>query len=116
MPHDLLINKETEGYSKRARRFSDETLEQFAGYFDDELNSIEQYYKKENIAQVVKNKLIRKKNFHGKVKNGKMDFSGNGGKFRYFYGLKFGGVGVENFNGLNLNQILEYEYIHQQEL
>jgi len=31
------------------------------------------------------NKL--KNNFHGKVKNGRMDFSGNGGIFRYFYDL-----------------------------
>jgi hypothetical protein len=43
-----------------------------------------------------------------------MDFSGNGGKFRYFYGLNYSGREGESLNGLNLNQLLEYEYLRQQ--
>ncbi len=116
MPHDLLIERESAIFpGMRAQRFSDETLELFANYFLDELNSLNQYYDRDNIAAVVKNSTIRKKNFHGKVKNGKMDFSGNGGKFRYFYGLEFPGIPGEDVGGLNLNQLLEYEYNTQKE-
>jgi hypothetical protein len=53
---------------------------------------------------------LRKQNFHGNVKNGRMDFSGNGGKFRYFYGLNFPGIPGEDLGNINLNQLLEYEY------
>jgi len=73
------------------------------------LDSLDLYYKRENVKAVVENKNIRRKNFHGKVKDGRMDFSGNGGKFRYFYGLNYAGS-----HGLNLNQLLEYEYLRQQ--
>lgn len=115
MPHDILISKQSEDLPNiKERRFSDATIETFIGYFLDELESLRQYYKKENIAAVVKNKNIRKKNFHGKVKNGRMDFSGNGGKFRYFYGLKYKGLYGEDIGDLNLNQLLEYEYKSQQ--
>lgn len=116
LPHDLLIERESAMFpGMKALRFSDETLDIFVDYFMDELNSIEQYYNKDNIAAVVKDKNIRKVNFHGKVKNGRMDFSGNGGKFRYFYGLEFPGLPGEDLGGLNLNQILEYEYNEQKE-
>lgn len=116
LPHDLLIERESEMFpGMKALRFSDETLDLFARYFLDELNSVEEYYNKDNISEVVKNKKIRKANYHGKVKNGRMDFSGNGGKFRYFYGLEFPGIPGEEINGLNLNQLLEYEYNLQKE-
>jgi len=116
LPHDLLIERESEMFpGKKALRFSDETLDQFARYFLDELNSVEEFYDKDNIAEIVKNKKLRKVNYHGKVKSGRMDFSGNGGKFRYFYGLEFPGIPGEDLGGLNLNQILEYEYNLQKE-
>ena len=44
-----------------------------------------------------------------------MDFSGNGGKFRYFYGLNFPGLPGEDLGNINLNQLLEYEYNLQKE-
>lgn len=111
LPHDILICQKSDDLPEvRAKRFSNATLEVFIGYFMDELESLIKYYDKKNVAAVVKNKNVRKKNFHGKVKNGKMDFSGNGGKFRYFYGLNYKGLPGEDMNGLNLNQILEFEY------
>lgn len=116
LPHDMLIEKESAMFpGMKAQRFSDETLDIFVGYFLDELNSLEEYYDKENIKKVVNDRTIRKKNFHGKVKNGRMDFSGNGGKFRYFYGLNFPGIPGEDVGNLNLNQLLEYEYNLQKE-
>lgn len=116
LPHDMLIERESEMFpGMRAQRFSDETLDIFVNYFLDELHSLEEYYDKDNVKQVVKNKTVRKQNFHGKVKNGRMDFSGNGGKFRYFYGLAFPGIPGEDLGNINLNQLLEYEYNLQKE-
>lgn len=116
LPHDMLIERESEMFpGMKAQRFSDETLDTFVNYFLDELHSLEEYYDKDNVAQVVKNRTIRKQNFHGKVKNGRMDFSGNGGKFRYFYGLNFPGIPGEDLGNINLNQLLEYEYNLQKE-
>lgn len=130
MPHDLLLCEEsTDLPGFHAKQFSDETLDTFVGYFIDELQSLKAYYRRENIAKIIKNKNLRRKNFHGKVKNGKMDFSGNGGKFRYFYGLKYSGFYTDSQNIampgissvqqpnqiLNLNEILEYEYNSQKE-
>lgn len=114
LPHDLLIadvRSDLEGVS--VRRFSNTTLERFTKYFLDELDSLDLYYKRENVAAIISNKNIRKKNFHGKIKNGRMDFSGNGGKFRYFYGLKFPGLDGEALDNINLNELLEYEYMRQ---
>lgn len=114
LPHDILISQRSDDLPEvDAKRFSNATIETFIGYFMDELESLTQYYKKENVAAVIKNKNVRKKNFHGKVKDGRMDFSGNGGKFRYFYGLAYKGSRDENLGELNLNQILEYEYNRQ---
>ena len=116
LPHDMLIERESEMFpGMKAQRFSDETLELFVNYFLDELHSLEEYYDKDNVNQIVKNKTLRKQNFHGKVKNGRMDFSGNGGKFRYFYGLDFPGIPGEDLGNINLNQLLEYEYNLQKE-
>lgn len=104
LPHDVLLNT--------TRKFSNETLYTFAGYFYDELNSVIEYYNKENINNAIKNKRNRKKNFHGNVKNGKMMFGGNGGMFRYFYSILYKPEG-EDIQA-NLNQLLEYEYNKQQ--
>lgn len=101
---------ESVGGIMNVNSFSKRTLEIFAGYFSDEIESLKQYYSKENIEYLIKNpdKLIE--NFHGNIKDGKMDFSGNGGKFRYFYDVQ-----IDN-NGLNLNQKLELLYNLQKQI
>ena len=81
------------------RKLSNFVLRRFADYFLDELDALDAYYKKENIKQVVDNKNKRISNFHGKVKGGMMDFSGNGGKFRYFYDtIQLGDDRIKNLN------------------
>lgn len=82
-------------------RFQDTTLNRFALYFLDELNSLIDYYDKKTVASIVSNKNNRIENFHGKVENGRMDFSGNGGKFRYLYDIPLPGIKY------NLNQTLQ---------
>ena len=82
-------------------RFSDVTLQRFAGYFLDELNSLIDYYNKDAISRAVNDKNSRVENYHGKVKDGRMDFSGNGGKFRYLYDIPFPGMKY------NLNHTLQ---------
>jgi hypothetical protein len=76
----------------------------FTNYFLDELESLIQYYDKKNIAEVIKDPNKRISNFHGKVKGGMMDFSGNGGKFRYFYDT----IKLPDGGGMNLNHRLEW--------
>ena len=81
----------TEAYFDDTVRFSDNTLNTFAGYLYDELNCLAEYYSADNIKflQNHRNKLLV--NFHGNVRKydkydiDYYDFSGNGGKFRYFY-------------------------------
>ena len=82
-------------------RFSDNTLKRFAGYFLDELNTLIDYYDKDSIRNIIKDKNARIANYHGKVKDGRMDFSGNGGKFRYLYDIPFPGMKY------NLNHTLQ---------
>lgn len=80
-----------ESYFDNTVRFSDNTLNIFAGYLYDELNCLAEYYSADNIKflQNHRNKLLV--NFHGNVRKydkyniDYYDFSGNGGKFRYFY-------------------------------
>ena len=80
-----------ESYFDNTVRFSDNTLNIFAGYLYDELNCLAEYYNADNIKflQNHRNKLLI--NFHGNVRKydkydiDYYDFSGNGGKFRYFY-------------------------------
>lgn len=80
-----------ESYFDDTVRFSDNTLNIFAGYLYDELNCLAEYYSADNIKflQNHRNKLLI--NFHGNVRKydkydiDYYDFSGNGGKFRYFY-------------------------------
>ena len=90
------LTNEHVGYN----RFSSRTLNIFAGYFMDELNSLIQYYSKEHIQTMVESPNRRLTNFHGKVENGRMQFGGNGGLFRYMYD-------IFNENGANLNQHLD---------
>jgi len=70
------------------RRFSEGTLNIFTNYWLDEFNAVWDYYqKKDYIAQ---HPTLRVDNYHGKIKNGKMDHTGNGGRFRYFTKLRVG--------------------------
>lgn len=107
---DLLI------YNDKNSKISEETINIFASYLSDELNSLKEYYSKENVKALMDNQNMLLVNFHGKVTteewtlpSGKpykyihFDFSGNGGKFRYFYD-------VLKVDGLNLNQQLELQY------
>lgn len=64
-------------------RYSDDTLQAFADYMLDEFNAIEQYYLDKS--QVEANPNLAVDNYHGKIKNGKMDNTGNGAYFRYFH-------------------------------
>ena len=67
-------------------RYSDDTLQAFADYMLDEFNAIEQYYLDKS--QVEANPNLAVDNYHGKIKNGKMDNTGNGAYFRYFSSVK----------------------------
>ena len=114
-------------------RFSDRTIDIFVGYFKDELESLLTYYSKENIKYLVDHPNARIKNFHGKVKNGRLQFGGNGGMFRYFYDLRILSDGetfskyrtdpttdsegnVVKGTEYNLNQRLEYLFKLQQKI
>ena len=80
------------------RKFSDNTLKVFANYWLDEFNAVWDYFQKKDY--VAQHPTLRVDNYHGKIKNGKMDHTGNGGRFRYFTKLR---VGDEV---LNVNQKL----------
>lgn len=115
------------GYLSFRPRFSHDALTQMAGYFLDELDALIAYYNEDNIKALLLNPNKLQENFHGKVmKNGRLDFSGNGGKFRYFYDL---GITPQNFpiqfnkvvdgksvKAANLNQILQSLFILQQRI
>lgn len=75
------VFKEGDMYS-----YSDNTLEAMRGYLLDEFNAISDYYL--NKEEIEKNPNLRIDNYHGKIKNGVMDNTGNGGYFRYFSSLK----------------------------
>lgn len=113
LPHDLIsYDVSTEDGSIKKRRFSNNTLDIFAGYFIDELNSVKQYYSRENIAYLNKHRNNLRDNFHGKFKyneiigEDRMTFGGNGGLFRYLYDADLS-------HGCNLNQYLEALYNRQ---
>ena len=104
LPKDLITyDIESESGAYKIRRFSNNTLNIFKGYYLDEIESLKQYYSRENIEYLRTHPNARIKNFHGKFKNNRMDFSGNGGLFRYMYGLN-------KSHGCNLNQWLEAQY------
>ena len=111
--HDLITYNHTDEAGKwNALRFSEGTLNRFVGYFNDELESLKQYYDRKNIAYFVNNPGRARDNFHGKIKDGRMNMSGNGGMFRYFYDA----IKIKDDNGkqMNLNQYLEFLYNKQQ--
>ena len=98
-------------------KYSNDTLNILAGYFIDELDALIQYYSEDNIKYLTENPNKLQENFHGVIKDGRMDFSGNGGKFRYFYDIVpeyINGYNVE-YN-LNLNQILQAIFEAQKKL
>lgn len=70
------------------RRFSKRTLDIFINYWLDEFDAVFDYYVHKPFVE--KNPTLRVDNYHGKIKNGKMDASGNGGRFRYFSSLRVG--------------------------
>lgn len=116
LPHDLITyDIEAEDGSIKIRRFSNNTLDIFAGYFMDELNAVKQYYSRNNIAYLKKHKNSLRDNFHGKFKKDdkigeeRLEFGGNGGLFRYMYG-------IDMSHGCNLNQYLEALYNQQRKI
>ena len=116
LPHDLITyDIEAEDGSIKVRRFSNNTLDIFVGYFMDELNAVKQYYSRDNIAYLKKHKNSLRDNFHGKFKKNnkigeeRLEFGGNGGLFRYMYG-------IDMSHGCNLNQYLEALYNQQRKI
>lgn len=116
LPHDLITyDIEAEDGSIKIRRFSNNTLDIFVGYFMDELNAVKQYYSRDNIAYLKKHKNSLRDNFHGKFKKNnkigeeRLEFGGNGGLFRYMYG-------IDMSHGCNLNQYLEALYNQQRKI
>lgn len=88
------------------RSYSGDVIKIFGDYFRDELDALKQYYSRDNIKYLIEHPGELRENFHGDVKKGRMDFSGNGGKFRYFYD-------IYKINGMNLNEMLQFEYNRQ---
>jgi hypothetical protein len=88
-------------YASAQRTFSHRTVNTFVNYFLDELETVVDYYN--NKAKVAANpEKLWIDNYHGKVVNGKMDHTGNGGRFRYFGTLTIGN------NTEHINQNLAY--------
>lgn len=104
----------------RHLRFSDRTLNIFYNYFMDELNALIQYYSRGNVQYLVNHPQQIKINYHGKVENGRLQFGGNGGLFRYGYGAispkRAWGPEGDNTKPVNLNQYLEFLYKAQKEI
>lgn len=109
------------------KRFSDDTLNRFANFFNDELNALIDYYDEAHISELVKNPKTLIENYHGNVSNGRMDFSGNGGKFRYFYDVYVSedfttphnnetSASIINALDMNLNQKLNALYELQKQI
>lgn len=118
MVHDLITyNQESETGAYKKRRFSDNTLNQFLGYYEDELNTLLQYYDRDNVKYLINHPDEIRKNYHGSVEKGsdgvmRMDASGNGGKFRYFYDLDLISTDDEKVI-MNMNQYIQFLYEKQ---
>lgn len=115
------IYQETESNLKAThkayRRFSNETIDIFCGYFLDELNSLIEYYSQNRINSVTRDANQAVTNFDGKVHDGIMEFGGNGGLFRYFYDVILDVQTNSNFgNNFNLNQRLQALYQLEQSI
>ena len=94
---------------KAQYEFNKEVLDIFVNYFLDDFDAVYNYYVDK--PKVEKNPYLYKKNYHGKIKDGKMQPGGNGGRFRYFTQLQYtDSTGV--VQTINLNKqidILERE-------
>ena len=97
-PHEIMR------YSDRV--YNEDVLNIFNGYFKDEIEALKKYYSRENIKYLIDHPGELRENYHGDVDHGRMDFSGNGGKFRYFYD-------VCKIDGMNLNELLQFEFNRQ---
>lgn len=111
----VTLNIQDEIGSMNAKRFRDETLRKFHGYFMDELDTIIQFYNKDNIKNLIENPNLLDENYRGKITeiNGekRLDISGNGGFFRYCYDYI-----IDPTTGLNLNQMIEAIWQSQKKL
>ena len=114
----------TDAYVKQNRgisimSYSDDTLTRFGRYMMAELDALIQYYSEKNIQRLIENPHMLLDNYHGKIyedKDGKkkLSFSGNGGKFRYFYDIiKYTDKNQKEYN---LNQRLQYLYELQKKI
>lgn len=96
----------------KIQRYGDNTLKIFAKYMMGELNALIDYYSEKNINLYVNERpQMLTENYYGNIfetEDGqkRLDFSGNGGKFRYFYDV----LTFTDSNGTtyNLNQRLQY--------
>lgn len=86
-------------YQFGERRFSDRAINIFSDYFMSELDAVIDYYNK--MDYVAANPEKWRKNYHGKIKNGKMQPGGNGGRFRYFSTVWYNGKEVHLNNDLS---------------
>lgn len=104
-PHELIVDG----------KISTKVLGTFLKYFESEVLALKEYYSEENINALIKNpnKLI--KNYHGKIKDGKLQFGGNGGLMRYFANAMNFKVGNDKDGAtLNINEYLQF--LHQREV
>ena len=93
-----------ESLVKTQYRFDDSVLSIFVNYFLDDFDAVYNYYVDK--PKVEKNPYLYKKNYHGKIKDGKMQPGGNGGRFRYFTNLQYtDSTGV--VKTINLNRELD---------
>ena len=108
------LNKEVQ-----IMRYSDDTLKRFGEYMMSEVDSLIRYYSEKNIKRCVTQPHTLIENYHGRIyktKDGesRLDFSGNGGRFRYFYDIL--SFTDKNGNKYNLNQRLQYLYELQKKI
>ena len=92
-------------------QFGENAIATMRGYILDEIDAMLDYYDKDMIKAIITDKNNRYDNYHGKVKNGKMLFGGNGGIFRYFGTLMT--QTIEDVS-MNLNEYLSYLYQKEQ--
>lgn len=100
-------------------RYSDDILTKFGKYMMAEVDALLQYYSEKNIKRCVTQPHTLIENYHGRIyktKDGKsrLDFSGNGGRFRYFYDIIT--FTDKSGNKYNLNQRLQYLYELQKKI
>lgn len=99
--------------SVKIMSYSDDTLTRFGRYMMAEVDALREYYSEKNIKRLVNHPQILIDNYHGNIYETpsgqkRLDFSGNGGKFRYFYDvIKYKDKSGKEYN---LNQRLQYLY------